>query len=185
MTAAAVQGQHQLRPPPLAQRFVGHGCLERRHHHVVLPDGQRGLVPLVTGHLTEFDETGPLHLTDGRVHDLGEGVAPPERDRTSEQRFGFRRSVLTQQGSTVSEELLEPHGVHPITFHSQPVTIIGGRDQLVAPASGDRPESLAQPGDPHVDVLPPRRREVVAPHVGGEHPHGDGHTWAQRQRNEY
>ena len=149
-----VQRDHELRPPPLPQRFLGDQLLALRDGVAVTARGHDRGHPLLRDRRAQLVEPGRLRTRERTVRELRERRTPPERERLVER--GDRSSVLAPLG--------QPPGVRDQrTRHCR----IGGEPvQHVARwARDDRrvPTALEAPPQPQYVVLQrlprrPRRR---------------------------
>ena len=112
LPARAVEGEHQLRPQPLAQRIGADEPLELGDEVGVLPDRQLRLGALLEEGEAELVEPRDLLLRERLVAEVGQRLAPPQGERLVEERrpaHGLARPRLVDEAPHAGQvELLGP-----------------------------------------------------------------------------
>ena len=125
LLAAAVVGEHEQLPQPLAQRLLADAPLELGHDRALAPERQLRLRPRLDDQQPQLLEPASLGPAEGGVLAAGVRLSAPEVEGVT---AGLDRGIGTTAGQRLAGELREPR--------EPPGVGVGGRDrQLVPPAS--------------------------------------------------
>ena len=121
LAVAAVQGQHQLRPPALAQRLG----LDRRpqvgHEAVMLAELEAPLEEVLLGFGLELAQAHGFGHPDRPVGEVGQGLAPPQLEAAGQLGHGRPRMARGQEGTSACAAAFEPAGVDRVLGETEAV----------------------------------------------------------------
>ena len=123
LTARAVQRQHELRPPPLSQRFLLDGCAQVGQHALMVAQLQPALEEILLGTGAAFAEPGDLPGADRSVDQIGQWLPPPQLQGPPELGHGGARVPGGQQRASTFGSPLESEGVDQVLRADQSVPL--------------------------------------------------------------
>jgi hypothetical protein len=148
LPAAPVQRQHELAVQPFPQRMLGDQLLQLGGQRVVPAQRQVRVDPGLDRGQPQLLQASCLRPDERVVGQVGQHPAPPQAQRLAQRPGGLGVPALLQRGPAGRKAVLEPHGVQPLTVHSQQVSVVPGHQDLTRRAPGPaRLERLAQVRD--------------------------------------
>ncbi|GAA3136233.1 hypothetical protein GCM10020001_068530 [Nonomuraea salmonea] len=163
LTAAAVQGAHELGAQPFAQRVGGGEAGQLGHQLPVPSEREVGLDAVLGGGQAQLLQSGSGGLG---VRGVGERRAVPQVEPGAQQRRGPLGVAAGQRLPPVADEQLEAAGVDVLGVGDQPVA---GRVELDAVAAQRPP----QPGDLGLQRVGHALGRAGAVHAVHQMPGGD------------
>ena len=180
LTAAPVQGEHQLTLKPLAERVLADEDFELGDHLLMTAGGELGVDQLLARVEPELLETGDRALRERLVGEVGQRVTAPQRLGLGEQRHRILGAAGGQCRAGGVVQSLEPVGIELVPAELEHVA----RRAREQPVAGRRHRS-PQPRHEHVEGVDRGRRRVLSPDVIHEPVDGDDLIRVDRQHGEH
>ena len=153
LAAALVEGLHQQRLRPLAQRVRRHQSLQLGDQLGVEAGGEVGLDPLLEGGDAELVQAHRLGVRERLVREIGEGRAAYELECLPQQ---LRLAAGLGGGTRLTQQLLEARRVDLLRIDAQQVAAGMGLDRVGS-------HELAQLGDVDLQGRARRHRRLRRP----------------------
>ena len=144
LSLGAVEGQHELAPEALAQRFLFDEALELRDTRDMAAQRELGLDALLHANKAELVEPSRFEREDAAVVDVGERRATPQGEPGGETIRSESGGAASKCFATLGEKSFEAGYVEPVCLDLEDVPR-GARDEPV------RAERGAQARDVHTE----------------------------------
>ena len=132
LAAGSVQGDHQLAPPPLAERLLSDHGLELGDQLTRITGSEPRIDQILGRCASKLVEPLAFRRPEARVPVALEGGAAPETERLLEQAIGLRGLSCREETVCVAGELLETKGVDQVSGGLQRVGSPPRHDDFMA-----------------------------------------------------
>ena len=128
----AVEGQHQLAPQALAERFLSDKAFELRDERGVPAQRELSLDALFDANEAELVEASGLEREDAAVPDVGERRAAPQGESGAETLRGEPRGAASKRFAALAEKSFEAAYIEPVGLDLEDVTRRARNEPILA-----------------------------------------------------
>ena len=140
----AVEGQHELAPPALAERFLSDKAFELRDESGVPTQRELSLDALFDANEAELLEASGLEREDAAVPDVGECRAAPQGEPGAETLRGEPRGAASKRFAALAEKPFEAAYIEPVGLDLEDVARRARNEPILAERGAEARDRYAE-----------------------------------------